>query len=81
MALGNGIMTRYRYRSDNFRLLRMKSEKYTKDGLTYEMNSGVRQNYSYTYDLVGNIIALKNEVTDCGYGPAGASICLCPKAT
>ena len=29
-ALGNGIMTRYLYRSDNFRLLRMKSEGYEK---------------------------------------------------
>jgi RHS repeat-associated protein len=68
VAYGNGIMTRYLYRSDNFRLLRLKSEKYTKSGLTYTPNSGVKQNYSYEYDLSGNIINLSDITPDCGYG-------------
>ena len=68
VAYGNGIMTRYLYRSDNFRLLRLKSEKYTKSGLTYTSNSGIKQNYSYEYDLSGNIINISDTTTDCGYG-------------
>ena len=68
VAYGNGIMTRFLYRSDNFRLLRLKSEKYTKSGLTYTSNSGIKQNYSYEYDLSGNIINISDTTTNCGYG-------------
>jgi RHS repeat-associated protein len=68
VAYGNGIMTRFLYREDNFRLLRLKTEKYTKSGFTYTPNSGVKQNYSYEYDLSGNIINLSDTTPDCGYG-------------
>ncbi|MGN6645402.1 MAG: RHS repeat domain-containing protein, partial [Cytophaga sp.] len=74
VAYGNGIMTRFLYREDNFRLLRLKSEKYIKSGLTYTPNSGVKQNYSYQYDLSGNIINLSDTTADCGYGATPDSL-------
>jgi RHS repeat-associated protein len=67
IAYGNGIMTRYLYREDNFRLLRMKSEGYVKDGWTYEKQSGtIKQNYTYQYDLSGNIISISDTTPGCG---------------
>jgi RHS repeat-associated protein len=67
VAYGNGIMTRYLYREDNFRLLRMKSEGYVKDGWTYEKQSGtIKQNYTYQYDLSGNIISISDTTPGCG---------------
>jgi RHS repeat-associated protein len=69
VAFGNGVMTRYRYDENNFRLTRMKTEKYTTSGLTYIPTSGtVRQNLAYEYDLSGNIISINDKTTDCGYG-------------
>ncbi len=70
-ALGNGTMTRYEYRTDNFRLLRMKSEKYdnSSNPLIYVHQSGtIKQNFTYQYDLIGNIINLTDTTTGCGPG-------------
>jgi RHS repeat-associated protein len=67
IAYGNNIMTRYLYRTDNFRLLRMKSEKYLASGLTYTPQSGsIKQNLSYLYDLTGNIISITDSTPNCG---------------
>jgi RHS repeat-associated protein len=75
VAFGNGVMTRYLYREDNFRLLRMKSEKYSVSDLTYTPSSGtVKQNYTYGYDLSGNIISINDTTPDCGYGPTPDSL-------
>jgi RHS repeat-associated protein len=75
VALGNGVMTRYLYREDNFRLLRMKSEKYSVSGLTYAPSSGtVKQNLSYVYDLSGNIVSISDTTPGCGYGATPDSL-------
>ncbi|MBX9853538.1 MAG: hypothetical protein K2X86_17480 [Cytophagaceae bacterium] len=68
IAFGNGIMTRYRYDENNFRLTRLKTEKYTKTGLVYAPNGGVVQNLAYTYDLSGNIKSINDKTTGSGYG-------------
>ena len=68
IAYGNGIMTRYRYDSVNFRLTRMKSEKYdnSTDPLIYEPDGGIKQNLAYEYDLAGNILNITDSTQDCG---------------
>lgn len=73
IAFGNGMMTRYAYDEKTFRLLRQKTEGYTKSQLgntvTYAYNSGTtRQDDSFNYDLVGNILKIMKRVTDCGIG-------------
>ena len=61
MALGNGIMTRYAYDEFNYRLLRIKSEKYELNGDTYDPQSGTtKQDLSYLYDLAGNIVGMND---------------------
>lgn len=51
--LGNGAKTTYSYRADNRRLATLQST----------LKSGYRfQNLNYTYDAVGNITALRNDI-------------------
>jgi RHS repeat-associated protein len=66
VSFGNGMMTRYRYDDITFRLSRMKTEKYTKSGLTYTPNGGIQQNLAYSYDLSGNILDINDQTTGCG---------------
>jgi RHS repeat-associated protein len=67
MAMGNGVMTRYAYDPGTFRLMRIRSERYSLDGTTYEAQSGTtKQDCGYEYDLGGNILKIKERVTDCG---------------
>ena len=58
IAYGNGVMTRYAYDPQTFRLKRLRSERYTKpDAVTYRPAGAALQDYGYDYDLVGNILA------------------------
>lgn len=71
IAFGNGVMNRYAYDTQNFRLLRMKAEKYTLSetsmARTYAYQSGTtRQDLAFEYDLNGNILKKKNRTPDCG---------------
>ncbi len=66
IAYGNNMMTRYVYDDTNFRLLRLKSEKYTYSSYTYTPNSGTQQDFAYDYDLAGNIMSIKDITTNCG---------------
>ena len=67
MAMGNSMMTRYAYDPITFRLQRIKTEKYTEASGTYTPQSGTtKQDTAYVYDLGGNIITIKERVSDCG---------------
>ncbi|MGE0637499.1 MAG: RHS repeat domain-containing protein [Bacteroidia bacterium] len=70
IAFGNGVMSRYCYDANTFRLARLKSEKYTFTKVakihTYTSNSGTRQDYGYKYDLAGNIIKITDKTPDSG---------------
>jgi len=71
ITFGNEVMNRYTYDPKNFRLLRMKAEKYTfsenATERTYSYNSGTnRQDLGYEYDLNGNILKKKNRTPDSG---------------
>src|SRR5690554_5080152 len=68
IAFGNDVMTRYTYENETFRLLRLRSETYTRDGWTFESNGNVKQDTLYEYDLTGNIIATTEKTTGCGIG-------------
>ncbi len=73
IAFGNDIMTRYVYQPTTFRLLRQRSEKFTKtqvgNTITYTAVSGTnKQDDKYIYDLIGNIFQINVRTTGCGIG-------------
>src|SRR5690606_31873889 len=52
LAMGNELMTRYAYDKKNYRLLRIKTEKYEEEDHEYEPQSGTtKQDSGYAYDL------------------------------
>ncbi|MDH6222813.1 SpvB/TcaC N-terminal domain-containing protein [Streptomyces pseudovenezuelae] len=67
VAYGNGIMTRYAYDPRTFRLTRMRSEPYTPAaGPTYRPVGAAVQDHGYDYDLVGNIVAVRDRAPGSG---------------
>ncbi len=73
MTNAAGIMTRYVYDDKNFRLLRMKSEKYALSSTTttdtYIPQSGTtKQDFAYSYDPLGNILKINDETPNGGIG-------------
>jgi RHS repeat-associated protein len=67
IAYGNGVMTRYAYDPHTFRLSRLRSEHYSKsDTLTYHPNGEALQDFAYDYDLVGNILGIKDRTPGSG---------------
>jgi RHS repeat-associated protein len=67
IAYGNGMMTRYAYDPQTFRLKRLRSEHYTKsDAVTYHPNGQALQDYGYDYDLVGNILGIRDRAPGSG---------------
>lgn len=68
IAYGNGIMTRYVYDPETFRLLRLRSERYTHEPgtLTYRPTGAPLQDFGYEYDLVGNITRIRDRTPDSG---------------
>ncbi len=73
IAFGNNRMTRYAYDNKTFRLLRQRTEGYSKsvvgDVVTYAYTGGTnKQDDGFNYDLVGNIVNIFVRVTDCGIG-------------
>jgi RHS repeat-associated protein len=69
IAHGNNIMTRYVYDSKQFRLLRIRSEKYIQNNWMFTPDGGVKQDSKYKYDLTGNIVGTNEaNVSECGIG-------------
>lgn len=67
IAYGNSIMTRYVYEPQTFRLMRLRSEKYQQNNWTFQPQAGsTKQDYAYEYDLVGNIIRIKDRTPNSG---------------
>ncbi len=67
IARGNGIITRYAYDPHTFRLLRLCSENYTSaNPTTFQPTGGLLQDFSYSYDLTGNIQTLIDRVPGSG---------------
>lgn len=67
IAYGNGVMTRYAYDTRTFRLKRLRSERYAKpNDLTYHPNGEALQDFGYDYDLVGNILGIRDRTPGSG---------------
>jgi hypothetical protein len=69
IAYGNGQMTRYGYDLPTFRLLRMRTERYTKPSATsYHPSAPAAplQEFGYAYDLIGNILAITDRTPGSG---------------
>jgi RHS repeat-associated protein len=66
IAYGNGVMTRYAYDPHRFRLVRMRSERYTLGGPTYHPTGIAVQDHGYDYDLTGNILAIRDRASGSG---------------
>ena len=67
IAYGNGVMTRYAYDPQSFRLKRLRSTRYTKpDEDTYRPSGEALQDFGYDYDLVGNIVGIRDRAPGSG---------------
>jgi RHS repeat-associated protein len=67
IAYGNGVMTRYAYDPRTFRLKRLRCERYTKpDVHTYHPAGEPLQDFGYDYDLVGNILGIRDRTPGSG---------------
>jgi RHS repeat-associated protein len=67
VAYGNSCITRYAYDGKTFRLIRLRTEKYTKvDKESYRPGNPVVQDFIYTYDLAGNIQSIKDRTPGSG---------------
>jgi RHS repeat-associated protein len=67
LAMGNGMMTRYAYDAMNYRLLRIRTERYEEEDHEYDpQNGSTKQDCAYEYDLGGSILKIKERVSDCG---------------
>ncbi|RCJ42356.1 hypothetical protein A6770_35100 [Nostoc minutum NIES-26] len=68
IAYGNGVITRHAYDPRTFRLGRLRSEKYNHpdDPLTYRFQEAPLQDFGYEYDLVGNIIKIRDRTPASG---------------
>jgi RHS repeat-associated protein len=67
VARSNGVLTRYAYDPRTFRLTRLRSEQYTQpDPLTYHPAGDPVQDHGYDYDLVGNLLTLRDRTPGSG---------------
>jgi RHS repeat-associated protein len=67
IAYGNGVMTRYAYDPHTFRLKRLRSERYSKPNeLSYHPGGEALQDFGYDYDLVGNILTIRDRTPGSG---------------
>ncbi len=77
IAYGNGVMTRYAYDLFNFRLRRLRSERYSQpQPLTYRPTGSALQDFGYDYDLAGNITVIQDRAPESGIlnNPQAATI-------
>jgi RHS repeat-associated protein len=66
IAYGNGVMTRCAYDRCTLRLARLRSERYTAEGLVYRPTGESLQDYGYDYDLVGNVVTMRDRTPESG---------------
>jgi RHS repeat-associated protein len=67
IAMGAGVMTRYAYDAQTFRLRRLRSERYTRpDPISFQPAGGLLQDFNYEYDLAGNILKITDRIPGCG---------------
>ncbi len=76
IVYGNGLITRHAYDPRTFRLRRLHTQRVTTGGdpCTWTGQGPALQNYTYAYDLAGNMTAIDERVPGCGIraNPAAA---------
>lgn len=65
-VLGNGLMTRYTYDPNTFRLTRLRTERAARADDTWTGSGAPVQDLSYGYDLAGNITSIEDRTPGCG---------------
>lgn len=65
-AYGNGIMTRQLYDNRTFLLKHTRTSSYIQTGWTFADNAGVKEDKTFSFDLMGNILQTHDKCTDCG---------------
>lgn len=68
IVYGNQVMTRYCYDPETFRLKRLRTERFDSVPGSYSWQGGAAplQDYTYAYDLMGNILSIDERVPGCG---------------
>ncbi|WP_156119623.1 SpvB/TcaC N-terminal domain-containing protein [Leptolyngbya sp. KIOST-1] len=69
IAYGNGVMTRYAYDPQTFRLVRLLTSPFEHSGgdsLTYQPKGTAIQDLGYDYDLAGNILRIRDRTPGSG---------------
>jgi RHS repeat-associated protein len=66
IAHGNGLLTRYAYDPDTFRLRRLRTEPASPAGDTWSSTGAPLQDLTYSHDLVGNVTGIEERVQGCG---------------
>lgn len=67
IAYGNRVLTRYAYDPNTFRLVRLRSERFTRpDEKTFAPAGGLLQELGYAYDLAGNVLSITDRTPGCG---------------
>lgn len=83
IAYGNGVMTRYAYDPQTFRLARLRTDRIARpsffsflvdlvigdntDTMTFEPTGSPIQDFTYSYDLAGNIYAIEERTHGGGF--------------
>jgi RHS repeat-associated protein len=63
---GNGVMTRYAYDPDAFRVTRLRTEHVRQSGDVLAAIGTALQDLTYLYDLVGNLTSTEERTVGCG---------------
>ena len=67
IAYGNGVLSRYAYNPVTFRLSRLRSERFSSPAVgNFQPAGPALQDFSYTYDLVGNVLQVLDRAPGCG---------------
>ena len=75
--LGNGVLLRYLYDPETFRLRRLFARHATLAGTTWTCDGDVLQDVSYRYDRNGNVLTIGDRTPECGL-PSGTDPLLSP---
>lgn len=70
IAYGNGVMTRYAYDPLTFRLARLRTERFTHPNNVppvFQPNGEPHQDFTYSYDLAGNVTTIDERTRNCGF--------------
>ena len=72
IAYANGLITRYGYDPDTFRLSRLRSERASRVDHTWSGTAAPLQDLTHGYDVVGNVSGIEERTPACGVAATDA---------